>query len=253
MDALSNFDFKRRKYMPIFPRASGKPTTYIEGYPSEDDEPMAATGFHGEQIVTLSRQLKTHFETDNPVYIGVDSFVYYREGDITRFIGPDIYVVFGVEPFPQRRSFYTWAEGAVPAVVFEFLSESTGELDRGEKVRRYLVDIGVSEYFIHQPEGDKPPEFCGWRRRASGEIEEIPPDAEDGLFSRALNLWLRCEELPHLKMRLLRPYLPDGTPIPTPDEWKAMAEEEKRRRQQLESELEQLRAELTALQGEASK
>jgi len=281
MVARNDSEFKRRKYMPIFPRAGGKPTIYIEGYPSEDDEPMAATGFHGEQINILSRQLKMHFGNDNLIYIGVDSFVYYQEGDISKFVGPDIYVVRGVSPFPERRSFYTWAEGAVPDVVFEFLSESTAVYDRGEKVKQYLVDIGVEEYFIHQPEGDKPPEFRGWRLGSSGEIAEIAPDAEGGLFSLALNLWLRWEEVPDLKVRLLRPYLPDGTPIPTPEEWKEMAEDEKQHReqaealaqeesdrrheaevllqeetqhsQQLEAELEQLRTQLVALRREESQ
>jgi len=203
--------------MPVFPRATGKPTVYIEGYPSEDDEPMAATGFHGVQIRTFSDQLARYFNTESAVYIGIDSFIYYYEGDRTKFVAPDIYVVLGAEKYPERRSFYTWAEGALPTVVFEFLSDSTAAHDRGAKLKQYLIDIGVVEYFIHQPEGDKPPEFHGWRRGASGEIEGIPPDAEGGLFSHSLNLWLRWEDYIG-NVRLLRPYLPDGTPITTSTE-----------------------------------
>ena len=214
---------------------------------------MSATGFHGVQITTLSDQLKRYFGNDNRVYIGIDSFVYYQEGDRRKFVAPDIYVVYGAESFPERRSFYTWAEGAAPVVVFEFLSESTAVHDRGDKIRQYLVEIEVDEYFIHQPEGAKSPEFRGWCRSPSGAIEEIQPDAQGGLFSHALNMWLRWEYQPVSEVRLLRPYLPDGTPIPTSDELKAMAENEKERRQQLESELEQLRAEMTALRGESSK
>ncbi len=214
MGTLNSFDFKRKKYMPVFPRATGKPTVYIEGYPSEDDEPMAATGFHGVQIRIFSDQLVRYFSIESFVYIGIDSFIYYREGDRTKFVAPDIYVVLGAEKYPERRSFYTWAEGAIPTVVFEFLSDSTAAQDRGAKLRQYLLDMGVAEYFIHQPEGDKPPEFHGWRRSPAGEIEGIPPDAEGGLFSDSLNLWLRWEDYPG-KVRLLRPYLPDGTPITT--------------------------------------
>ena len=272
MGALNGFDFKRKKYMPVFPRATGKPTVYIEGYPSEDDEPMAATGFHGVQIRTFSDQLARYFSTESSVYIGIDSFIYYHEGDRTRFVAPDIYVVLGAEKFPERRSFYTWAEGAMPTVVFEFLSDSTAAQDRGAKLRQYLVDIGVEEYFIHQPEGDKPPEFNGWRRSPTGEIEGIPPDAEGGLFSQCLNLWLRWENYPG-NVRLLRPYLPDGTPITTSAEEaqlrqeaelaaqraetrvqqaEARALEESQRRQQIELELEQLRAQLAASEDENS-
>ena len=215
MDTLESFEFKQRKYMPVFPRAKGKPTSFIEGYPCEDDEPMAATGFHGEQIVTFSDQLSRHFEVDEYIHIGIDSFIYYREGDITKVVAPDIFVVLGVAKYPLRRSFYTWSEGAVPTTVFEFLTDDTVNQDRHEKVRLYLIDIGVQEYFIHQPEMEMPSEFRGWRRNPFGGAEEIAPDKHGGLFSEALNLWLRWENRYTTHTRLLRPYLPNGTPITT--------------------------------------
>ena len=266
METVKDFNLKRKKYMPVFPRATGKPTVYIEGYPSEDDEPMAATEFHGVQIRIFSDQLARYFNIESAVYIGIDSFIYYYEGDRTKFVAPDIYVVLGAEKYPERRSFYTWAEGALPTVIFEFLSDSTAAQDRGTKLKQYLIDIGVEEYFIHQPEGDKPPEFHGWRRSPSGDIEGIPPDAKGGLFSHSLNLWLRWEDYIG-NVRLLRPYLPDGTPITTSAEEMQLrkeaqalakaeterrreaetrAREEAERRQQIEAELEQLRAQLAA-------
>ncbi len=66
------------------------------------------------------------------------AFIYCREGDYRKFVAPDIYVVLGAESFPERQSFYTWVEGAVLAVVFEFLSESTEAHDWGDKIRQYL-------------------------------------------------------------------------------------------------------------------
>ena len=215
MSTLNDFEFKQKKYIPVFPKASGKPTVYIEGYPYEDDEPMAATGFHGEQIAIFFEQLSRYFEINEYIHVGIDNFIYYREGDITKFVAPDIYVVFGVNKNPQRRSFYTWSEGAVPTAVFEFLSDTTANQDRHEKVRLYLIDMGVEEYFIHQPEMEKPPEFRGWRRGPSGGVVEITPEAQGGLFSEALNLYFRWEDQFHTHVRLLRPYLPDGTPITT--------------------------------------
>ena len=251
MDTMNDFEFKQRKHIPIFPKAGGKPTVYIEGYPCEDDEPMAATGFHGEQIRIFSEQLTRYFSIDGHIYIGVDSFVYYREGDITKFVAPDVYVVFGVDKTPLRRSFYTWSEGAVPAAVFEFLSDSTADQDRDEKVKLYLNDIGVQEYFIHQPEMKKPPEFRGWRRSPSGNIIEITPDARGGLFSEALNLWFRWVDQLDTHVRLLRPYLPDGTPITTSMEEHHLRVAAETRAQELEVELEQLRAQLANRQNES--
>ena len=200
------------------------------------------------------------------IYVGVDNFIYYREGDTTKSVAPDIYVVLGAAKFPLRRSFYTWAEGAVPRVLFEFLSDSTADEDREEKVQIYLRDIGAQEYFIHQPEMEKPAEFRGWRRDPSGAIVEMPADARGDLFSESLNLLFRWTDQRHSYVRLLRPYLPDGTPITTAieernlraaaklraEEAKLRAEEaevraaaEARRRQALELELEQLRRRLT--------
>jgi len=232
MNTLKDFEFKQKKYMPVFPKASGKTTVYIEGYPCEDDEPMAETDFHAEQIITLSDQLKRYFAINELVHIAVDSFIYYSEGDITKCVAPDIHIVFGVDKYPLRRSFYTWAEGAAPVAVFEFLSDSTAHQDRHKKVSLYLNDIGVQEYFIHQPEMKKPAEFRGWKRTQAGNIIEMEQDAEGGLFSEVLNLWFRWKEDQTTHVRLLRPYLPDGTPITTSMEEEQLREQEKHLREQ---------------------
>ena len=272
MNTLSDFEIKQRKYMPVFPKASGTPTPYLPGYPYEDDEPMAATGYHAEQIVTLADQFFRYFEINAHIFVGIDTFIYYREGDRRKVVAPDIYIVLGARKFPQRRSFYTWSEGTAPSVVFEFLSDATARQDRQEKVPLYLVDIGVQEYFIHQPDMERRAEFRGWRRSPSGDIVEIEPDAEGGLFSETLNLYFRWKEDTVTEVRLLRPYLPDGTPITTSREDKALKEaaqeerqiaeeqrqaaeeqrqaaerrarEEQERRQAAEAELARLRAQL---------
>ena len=259
MDILNDFSFKQKKYMPIFPKAIGKPTIYIEGYPCEDDEPLAATDFHADQITTLSDQLKWYFAINELVHIAVDSFIYYSEGDTTKCVAPDIHIVFGVEKYPLRRSFYTWEEGAVPVAVFEFLSDSTADQDRHDKVQVYLKDMGAREYFIHQPEMEQPAEFRGWQGQPSGDIVEIEPDAQGGLFSKALNLWFRWEEQLETQVRLLRPYLPDRTPIPTSMEERQLREEEQQLREaaetkvsELETELERLRAQLANTKNESA-
>ena len=73
-------------------------------------------------------------------------------------------MVLGAKKTPLRRSFYTWAEGAIPDTIFEFLSESTKKDDRDRKVQIYLGEMGAKEYFIHQPDLTKPAEFRGWYR-----------------------------------------------------------------------------------------
>ncbi|MCY3722817.1 MAG: Uma2 family endonuclease [Candidatus Poribacteria bacterium] len=249
MKPLNDFAEKQRKYMPTVPKPTGKPTVYIPGYPYEDEEPMPATGFHGEQINILYEQLSSYFATQPDIYIGVDNFIYYREGDTTKNVAPDIYVVLSAAKFPLRRSFYTWTEGAVPTVLFEFLSDSTADEDREAKVGVYLRDIGAQEYFIHQPEMEKPAEFRGWRREVSGDIVEMLPDADGGLFSESLNLSFRWTDQQHSHVRLLRPYLPDGTPITTATEERSLHAAAKKRVETAEfrAEAAEVRAETAEL------
>ena len=108
--------------------------------------------------------------------------------------------------------------------------------------------------------------------RDSDTVVEIFPDTRDALFSESLNLSFRWADQHHSHVRLLRPYLPDGTPITTAIEERnlhaaakkrieaaelrleteqdlraeaeARAAEETDRRQALERELEQLRRQL---------
>ena len=255
MDTLNEFEFKRRKYMPVFPKARGKPTVYIPGYPYEDEEPMPASEYHGVQINTFYEQLARYFEINELIHVGLDTFIYYREGEPDKSVAPDVYIVFGVDRMTLRKSFYTWKEGAVPAVVFEFLSDSTANQDRHEKVCLYLIDMGVEEYFIHQPAMTEPSEFRGWRRDPSGAIVEMASDEQGGLFSESLNLWLRWEEREN-DVRLLRPYLPDGTPITTSMEehhLRVEAEEIAVEAQEIAAEAQEIAAEAEARAVEAEE
>ncbi|RKU39163.1 hypothetical protein C6496_02760 [Candidatus Poribacteria bacterium] len=265
MDAQNDFERKRRQYMPTFPKATGKPTPYIEGYPCDDREPMPANEFHGLQTYTLFDQFLRYFQEDAHIYVGMGNFNYYREGNLSNVGAADVYVILGAAKFPLHRSSYPLAEGTVPTTVFEFLSDAMRFDNRNKKVEVYLRDMGVQEYFIHQPDTERPIEFRGWQRNAAGNIVEIEPDAQGGLFSEALNLYFQWEDQHHSHVRLLRPYLPDGTPITTSmeehrlrveeqrlrveaeeqrDAAERLAAEETQRRREAEAELERLRAQL---------
>ena len=217
--------------MPIFPKATGQPTIYLEGYPFEDDEPMAATLYHAKQISVFYDQLDRYYFKEPHILVGLDSFIYYSEGDMKKCVAPDIYVVLGAKKTPLRRSFYTWAEGAVPDTIFEFLSDSTINEDRDRKVQIYLDEMGAKEYFIHQPDLERPAEFRGWYRDTSGKIVEMTADTPRTLFSERLNLLFTWNVDVESDVRLLRPYLPDGTPITTSIEEEQLRKEEQHLRE----------------------
>ena len=115
--------------------------------------------------------------------------------------------------------------------------------------------MGVQEYFIHQPEMEKPAEFRGWRREPSGTIVEIPPDPRGALFSESLNLSFRWADQHHSHVRLLRPYLPDGTPITTAIEERNLHAAAKKRMEAAELRVEtaELRVETAELRLETEQ
>src|SRR5439155_1102659 len=132
-------------------------------YPEEDDDEEAnvsETDEHVTQFVELLGTLRAFFNGRPDVWVGGNSFVYYVEGDITKRISPDAFVVFGVRPRPRRArgSFKIWEEGAAPAVVFELASPKTYRRDQREKLKLY-AEIRVAEYYLFDPVGDllKPP------------------------------------------------------------------------------------------------
>ena len=64
---------------------------------------MPATAFHGEQNSILYEQISSYFAMQPYIYVGIDNFIYYREGDVTKNVAPDIYVVFTSKiPAPQE-------------------------------------------------------------------------------------------------------------------------------------------------------
>ena len=239
MDSVNEFYAKVNKYMPIFPKATGQPTIYIEGYPFEDDEPMAETLYHAIQISSFFDQLYRLYHSEPYIHIGMDNFIYYSEGDRKKCVAPDIFVVLGAKKTPPRRSFYTWKEGAIPDTIFEFLSDSTKNEDRDRKVQLYLGEMGAKEYFIHQPDLERPAEFRGWYRDTSGEIIEMTADTPRTLFSERLNLLFKWNVEVDLEVRLLRLYLPDGTPMTTSIEEEQLRKEEKQLREEAQQQREE--------------
>ena len=136
------------------------------------------------------------------------------------------------------------------------ISDSTRGDDKDRKVQIYLEEMGAKEYFIHQPDLERPAEFRGWYRGTSGEIIEMTADTPRTLFSERLNLLFKWNVDVDLDVRLLRPYLPDGTPITTSIEEHQLREEAQQQRDeehQLRIEAQQQRDEEHQLRIEAQQ
>ncbi len=214
-------------------------------YPESDGKPMSETDSHREEMFELINSLKLRYETAPDVYVTGNVMFYYIAGDPKKCTSPDVMVCFGVHK-GKRRTYKLWEEVA-PAVVIEVSSRKTWAEDLNKKWRLY-GDIGVQEYYIHDPEHEYMPVPIVAYRLLDGELAEI--EVENGrVFSETLGLELVDEG------GLLRLFDPQtGEFLPTTSENNALRvqaetnwREAQTRRQQAEDEVARLRAELERL------
>ena len=154
--------------------------------PYDDGMPMESQR-HVLQMQLLEETLSAHWAERNDVFIGTNMFVYFSAEQVRgkEFRGPDVFVVQGV-PMRERKSWVVWEEGKGPDVVIELLSETTADMDRGEKKRVYQDQLRVPEYFWYDPFSGELAGFALTDRTYQG----IEPDEQGRLVSRALGLAL---------------------------------------------------------------
>jgi Uma2 family endonuclease len=160
-------------------------------YPWSDGKPMAESDVHREEMVYLIAALKSWYREVPDVYVAGNLFVYYARGDRKAVVAPDVFVVKGV-PKREHKSFLLWKEGRGPCFVIEVTSESTRREDVEKKPNRYR-QLGVEEYFLHDPLGDylNPP-LQGYRLQ-DGRYLRMEPESDGTLVSRTTGLRLRRE------------------------------------------------------------
>ncbi len=173
-------------------RTTGLATDHREiYYPESDGKPMAETDLHRNEMFELIAMLQARYADAPDVYVSGNLLLYYVEGDPTKSVSPDTFVVFGVANH-MRRTFKLWEEGVAPAVAFEVTSRKTRREDRRTK-RALYAQLGVAEYYLYDPEADylRPP-LQGFQL-AEGAYVALAPDATGALRSERLGLDLRLE------------------------------------------------------------
>jgi Uma2 family endonuclease len=221
-------------------------------YPESDGKPVAETDTHRDEMFELINALRLRYENAPDVYVTGNVMFYYVEGNPKKCTSPDVMVCFGSRK-GKRRTYKLWEE-VVPAVVIEVSSRKTWAEDLNKKWRLY-GDLGVREYYIHDPEHDYLHVPIIAYRLRDGELEEIK--VENGrVFSEVLGLELVDEGG---LLRLSDPAT--GAFLPTAQETDALWREaqterdqanaaikvEQERRLVAEDELARLRAELEQL------
>jgi Uma2 family endonuclease len=223
-------------------------------YPTGDGEPMAETHIHVRAIMLLHQALEDFFHERPDVLVASDMFWYWEEGNSDLKVAPDVMVVEGLRPRDpcERRCYFSWEEGVVPAAVFEMASEGTWRKDLGEKRDRYQR-LKVPEYFIFDPEVlylNAP--IVGFRLQNGKYVRML--EVEPGVYESQLGFRLRAEErmLRLLDGRTHQPILTREEQvrrqIARVDQAQALAETEKQRAdaetQRAEAETQHAKAEI---------
>jgi Uma2 family endonuclease len=162
-------------------------------YPDSDGQPMAETEIHLNEMVDLLAALKRRYRGVPDVYIGGDLFLYYRQGDPRSVVAPDVFLARGVRS-GLRKTFKLWEEGVPPCFIIEVTSGSTRDEDIRKKKILY-EQLGVEEYFLHDPEGDYlSPQLQGFRL-FNDRYTPIRPNPDGSLESRTTGLTLQIEDM----------------------------------------------------------
>ena len=159
-------------------------------YPESDGKPMGETDVHIDWMVRIRDILRYRYRGQR-VYVTSNLLLYYQEGDPTKFVVPDIFVVKDCDP-QRRRTFKTWEEGKAPNVAFEVTSRSSRRDDMVFKPQIY-ARIGVHEYFLYDPTAEYLATPLLGFRLTGGEHQPIQPDRTGALKCEQLDIALRLE------------------------------------------------------------
>lgn len=175
------------------------------------------TDRHRKQMNLLIESLDHALRDRDDVFVGGNMFVYFSELQTKRndFKGPDVFVVLGTVR-RERKSWVVWKEdGRMPDVIIELVSESTEEVDRGEKMRLYARTLRVGEYYIYDPWTYR---LDGYRLDVGrGQYEALEPVEGGDLpcSQLGLRLGIRHGKVGDVETSWLRWLDSQGNPVPT--------------------------------------
>ena len=211
-------------------------------YPSSDGERMAENDLQYIALTDTVDALRTRFIERSDVYVAGDMLIYYREGDVSSRVAPDVYVVFGANGNHPRMSWLVWEEGLPPTFVLEIGSPSTWRRDAGEK-RDIYARIGVSEYWRFDAMGDLfSPGLIG-EQLVDGTYRslDVRSDESGALRGHSPALGLDLCVRDHNELRLFDPS--DGT-------WLLRSRDKSRVIDEQAAEIQRLRAQMDTLRRE---
>lgn len=161
-------------------------------YPISDGKPLSDSGLNVRVMEYAFATFDMAFADQPDVYVSMDNFVYYEQGNPKAVVAPDVFLVRGAAKTPPRDSWMVWVEGVPPTLVIEVISPSTKGRDALAK-RAIYEQVGVTEYVLFDTHNRyiQPP--LQLLRLTDGRYTEVAPDAEGWVLSEVLGMRLRFE------------------------------------------------------------
>ena len=211
-------------------------------YQYEDGEPLAENEEQADAIVYIGSALKARYMSHPNIYVLVDMFIYYTEGDNASRFAPDVAVIFGALVKPPRNSWMVWLENdLLPYIIIEIASPSTWKQDAEEK-RDLYAHLGIREYWRHDPSGELDMPILVGERLVNGRYEPIEVGSDESGVLRGhsdeLSLEFCIVQDREPKLRLYDP---------NAQEWLLSLDEEQAARRRAESRQRQAEAEAREL------
>lgn len=227
--------------------AASSATPEVE-YPSEDG--MGESFLQHLMIELLRPLIERHLREQSRVaFTGANQFVYYKEGDPSVSIAPDLYVIPELSPDACPAIIKTWQTPQSIAFALEVVGLHRLKDDE-QSPSKYDV-LGVEELIVFDPEAtDRTRKRIRWQvyhRDQDGQLGRVTATDSDRVFSEFLGCYLRdVGEQGQRRLRLgtgLRGRELSPTDAELVERERAERERERAERQQLEAELARLRAE----------
>jgi Uma2 family endonuclease len=161
-------------------------------YPVDDDMPESTLQ---REISEVLRPLLQRFLTQQGIVarVGASQFIYWVQGDPRISVGPDFYVLPGIQPGTEYECWKVWETGVVPSFALEIVSRLVKK-DYVDVIARY-ADLGVPEVIIFDPKaGRASSKRVRWQvfhRIKSRGLVRVEVSNEDRVKSKQLGCWLR--------------------------------------------------------------
>lgn len=222
-------------------------------YPESDD---MGESMMQRIIAELLRPLLARFLSDRGerAFVGADQFIYWVEGDATKRVAPDVYVIPGEDPEAMPRSWLLWEHERGPSFALEIVGRDV--LKDYEDAPNEYKQLGVEELVVFDPEPDEHPRsnrvrWQVWRSVKRRGFVRVLSSNGDRVECASLGCWLRVVGQ-GASQRVRLAVGPHGDElVPTDAELTAREREEKERerarfdreRAEFEAEIARLRAE----------